>query len=149
MAFANPRDLVPHSGQMLLLHSVVTHDAEQTVCEVRVADSTLFRNEGGDVPAWVGIEYMAQCIAAHGGLVARTSGKPPQPGMLLGTRRLEINVPTFASNQVLHVSARSVHVGAEMVSFACEIRDATAGGVLAVGRLNVYVGKEIAGDSES
>ena len=50
---------------------------------------------GLGVPVWVGIELMAQAIAAHAGLGARREQKPPRAGMLLGTRRFEASAAYF------------------------------------------------------
>ena len=133
-------DLVPHSGAMSLLRRVLRHDAESTVCEVHVADSHLFCDESGTVPAWIGLEYMAQCVAVHGGLLARARGEAPRLGMLLGTRRLPLEVGHLEPDQVLHVAARCVHVGAEMVSFACELSSADDQRRVAAARVNIYVG---------
>ena len=44
------------------------------------ADSVLLADADGGVPAWVGIEYMAQCIAVHSGLLSRAAGEPRRPG---------------------------------------------------------------------
>ncbi len=138
MNYPSVGDLVPHSGAMLLVRSVVEHTATRTVCEVDPADSGLFADERGDVPAWLGLEYMAQCAAVHGGMLARASGEPPRAGMLLGTRRLRLAVDHFRSGQRLLVSVACVHAGSQMLSFAGEVRD-SEGQVLAEARLNVYI----------
>ena len=72
-----------------------------------VADSELFRAADGRVPAYVGLEYMAQCIAAHGGLVARALGRAPSPGLLVGAKQLAL-APRVAArpDESLEVSAR-------------------------------------------
>ena len=57
----------------------------QNLRELVVPEAGLFV-EDGQVPAWVGIEYMAQAIAAWAGCRARAAGKPPQLGFLLGSR---------------------------------------------------------------
>ena len=53
------------------------------------ADKTL------DVPAVVGIEYMAQAIAAGAGPSARGKGEAARMGFLLGCRNLTIAVDSF------------------------------------------------------
>ena len=57
--------VLPHAGHMVLLARVVAHDEKETRCQVDIRSQRHFRREDGSVPAWVGIEYMAQCIAAH------------------------------------------------------------------------------------
>jgi hypothetical protein len=41
------------------------------------ARSAFFAKADGSVPAFVSLEYMAQCAAAHAGLVSRSGGEPP------------------------------------------------------------------------
>ncbi len=138
MTFPDVRELVPHSGSMLLIRRVLEHSEERTVCEIDPADSRLFFDAEGRVPAWVALEWMAQCAAARGGLYARASGEPPRAGMLLGTRRLELAVASFAAGDIVAVSVARVHAGAQMLSFAGEVRGAV-GEVLAAARFNVYM----------
>jgi predicted hotdog family 3-hydroxylacyl-ACP dehydratase len=66
--------LVPHSGSMLLLDRVVASDAERLQAEVAITPHTLFADENG-VGSWIGIEYMAQAVAAYAGLHAYRTGQ--------------------------------------------------------------------------
>jgi len=130
-------EILPHGGAMVLLSRVLSHHGDCTVCAVDVDDSGIFRDESGAVAAWVGIEYMAQCVAAHAGLVARTAGEPPRVGFLLGGRRVTFHVARFHPGERLRVNARRVWGGpGGMVSFECSLEDATTGKLLAEGRLN-------------
>jgi len=131
--------LVPHAAPMLLVRRVLEHSPRETVCEVYTADSVLFADRDGRVPAWVGLEYMAQCAAVHGGLAAHVAGIVPPVGMLLGTRRLELAVGWFETGQILRVAARRVHAGTQMLSFAAAIHDGRGGRVLAEARINIYL----------
>jgi predicted hotdog family 3-hydroxylacyl-ACP dehydratase len=123
---------------MLLLARVVAHTREETSCEVEVAASALFADAHGSVPAWVALEWMAQCAAAHGGLAARASGSPPAQGMLVGARRLALARPSFELGETLRVTARSAGAAGALVSFECEVRD--QGIVVASGSISVVVG---------
>lgn len=138
MSFPEVAELIPHSGPMLLVRRVLEHSQERTVCEVDPADSSLFVMEGGGIPAWLALEYMAQCAAVHGGLLAKESGAPPRAGMLLGTRRLRLAVETLQPGQSLRVSVACVHAGSQLLSFEGEVR-AAEGEVLAAARFNVYM----------
>lgn len=143
MEYPEVADLVPHAGSMLLVRRVLAHSGERTVCEVDASDSELFAAADGRVPAWVGLEYMAQCVAVHGGLRAREAGEGPRVGMLLGTRRLRLHVDFFVPGEVVRVSATRVHASAQMLSFACEIHDGDGDRLLAAARLNVFVSERI------
>src|SRR2546426_3960121 len=86
------RSLVPHSGPMVLLDRVVSVDEESLCAEVLIRADSMFCAAGG-VGAWVGLEYMAQAIAAYAGYGARLRGAPVKIGFLLGSRRYECRRP--------------------------------------------------------
>lgn len=139
--FPPVRDLVPHAGPMVLLDEVLAHDEHATTCAVEIAAQELFREPDGSVPVWIGIEYMAQCIAVHAGLVQRAAGElEPQRGFLVGARALRFHVDRFGAEQRLLATARRLWAGSRsLVAFECELRDADGGTLLAEGRLNCFV----------
>src|SRR5688572_17623989 len=104
--FPRVTELLPHRGRAVLLRRVVAHDAASTTCEVDPAASELWKNADGSVPATVALEYMAQTIAAHGGLSDRESGREARPGFFLGSRRLEFRIRRFEPGELLEVTAR-------------------------------------------
>jgi predicted hotdog family 3-hydroxylacyl-ACP dehydratase len=133
-------ELVPHSGGMLLLSRVLSHGAEETRCAAPVVRSHLFADAAGRVPAWVGLEYMAQCVAARGGLQARARGAAAPSGLFLGSRRLELGAESFAPDAELEVSARPVRgEGPGLRAFDCQVSEPGGGRTLVSGRINVYV----------
>lgn len=114
-------DVVPHRQDMCLLDRIVRWDEEGIVAELVVPEAGLFVEEGG-IPAWVGIEYMAQAIAAWAGCRARTAGNPPQLGFLLGSRRYSSARSSFPSGTCLQVQARCELLGDNGLGmFACRI----------------------------
>ena len=60
------------------------------------------------MPAVIGLEYMAQCVAAYAGLTARQGGRPPRIGFLIGCRELRLDVEAFSVGDRLEVEARRV-----------------------------------------
>ena len=96
-------ELVPHKGPMCLLDRVVDAGDEHLVAEVTVRPGGLF-DDGRGVGAWVGIEYMAQAVAAWAGCRARARGGEPKIGLLLGTRNYTSAVSRFASGMCLTVA---------------------------------------------
>jgi predicted hotdog family 3-hydroxylacyl-ACP dehydratase len=127
-------ELVPHSGKMMLLNRVIEFDEENMVAEVIVRNDGMFGNDN-TVPAWLGIEYMAQTIAALGGMKRRLAGKTLNLGFLLGTRRYDCNVDIFAVGTVLTVSVNRLVEDQGLGVFDCHI---TAEGISASAKLNVY-----------
>lgn len=128
---------LPHRGAMLLIDRVIATDHDHAVAEVDVPLDGLFvRN--GVVPSWIGIEYMAQTIAAWAGGRAMASGEPPAVGYLLGTRRYEAHGGDFAAGASLRISVRCLLATSSGIGqFDCTIED-TAARTLATARLSVY-----------
>lgn len=128
--------LLPHAGEMILLDAVLEHDAERALCSHRVPPASMFHDANGRLPAWMGVELMAQAIAAWAGCRAMQAGEPVRLGFLLGTRHYVCNVPAFAHGIELRIEARrDFHDAAGMGVFACRI---DAPGILAQARLTVF-----------
>lgn len=140
-------ELVPHRAPMLLLDRVLSHDAENVVCQVTIRADSAFLESIVDranlppevmVPAVVGIEYMAQCVASFAGLAARATGGTPRIGFLIGCRELTLEVDGFRIGDTLEVRARRVWGENNVGSFVCEIARETK--TVAKGILTVYQG---------
>ena len=127
---------VPHRGGMNLLDSVLRCDDESIEACVRVPAGGIFNGPEG-VPAWVGIEYMAQAVAAWSGARSRGGGGSPRIGYLLGSRRYEAAVAAFEVGADLRVFAQCELMSDNGLGmFDCRIEQ--AGRVLASGRLSVF-----------
>jgi len=137
-AFPRIADLVPHSGGMCLLREVLAHSADRTVCRVDPADSALLAEPDGRVPVHVGLEYMAQCVAVHGGLASRARGEAPRPGLFLGSRRVHLGAQELPPGP-LEVEARHHRGERGLVAFDCSVRDPAGGAALVECRVNVYI----------
>jgi predicted hotdog family 3-hydroxylacyl-ACP dehydratase len=127
---------VPHRGAMSLLETVEHCDDLSIVARVRVPADGLFADADG-VPSWVGIEYMAQAVAAWSGARTRGGGGSPRIGYLLGSRRYEATVAAFEAGAELQVFAQCELMGDNGLGmFDCRITQ--DGRVLASGRLSVF-----------
>lgn len=117
------RSLVPHTGAMVLLDRVLSVDHESLCAEVKIGSETVFF-DGDGVGSWVGIEYMAQAIAAHAGYLSSLRGDSVKVGFLLGARRYECSRPSFPLGSVLQVSVQKI-LQAEngLGAFECRIDD--------------------------
>jgi predicted hotdog family 3-hydroxylacyl-ACP dehydratase len=115
------RLLVPHSGAMVLLDRVSAVDEETLIAEVDIEEDTLFC-DGREVGAWIGVEYMAQAIAAHAGYHARLRDVPVKVGFLLGARRYECSHSGFAAGMTLRVRIQRALQGENgLAAFDCRI----------------------------
>jgi predicted hotdog family 3-hydroxylacyl-ACP dehydratase len=77
------RTLIPHTGLMCLLDSVIEWDDRSIVCASdthRDPANPLCR--AGRLSALHAFEYGAQAVAVHGGLRARSAGVTAPPGYL-------------------------------------------------------------------
>lgn len=134
--------LLPHRPPMVLIDGVEHFDPETKTLTAKVSITPEqifhFGAEGG-VPNWVAIEYMAQTSAALAGCYDRhvAPDRPVRPGLLLGTRRLDLKLDRFESGRTYHVTASNAFWDADAAAFDCAIRD-DAGEVVATATLNAY-----------
>jgi predicted hotdog family 3-hydroxylacyl-ACP dehydratase len=121
MSWPDIRSLIPHSGAMVLLDRVIAVNEESLCAEVRIRPDSLFCSASG-VGAWVGLEYMAQTIAAFAGYRSYLRGEDVKPGFLLGARRYECTLPMFSLGSLLRVHVRRVFESDNgLGSFQCHI----------------------------
>ncbi|WP_226876675.1 hotdog family protein [Microbulbifer hainanensis] len=128
-------DLVPHSGDMSLLDRVLIVGEETLTAELYVRDDGIFARDGR-VPGYVGIEYMAQAVAAFSGYHAKQRGEEVRLGFLLGTRKFETSVDSFLCGDKLTVEVeRLLQAENGMATFECRV---SGDGAQQSARLNVY-----------
>jgi 3-oxoacyl-[acyl-carrier-protein] synthase I len=132
-------DVLPHQGRMVLLSHVLEHSRTHTACAVEIGPDAPFLEPGGSVPAWIGIEYMAQCVAAHAGLRSRARGEPAKIGFLIGSRRVEFLTDGFRVGQTLVAEATHTWGESESAAFACRLLDRASGALLVEGSLSVFL----------
>lgn len=128
--------LVRHRGTMLLIDRLVEASESHAIGEVLVSENSSFYRSGCGVPAYVGLEYMAQTVAAFDGARRVETGEPPAIGFLLGTRRYKAERNYFEAGELLSVRAEMVFSENGMASFDCAI--SVEGEPRASAMLNVY-----------
>ncbi|WP_421556248.1 hotdog family protein [Pseudomonas kitaguniensis] len=129
-------ELLPHAGDMILIDQVLSFDEEQVHTRATVTPGGLFNRPDGSLPAWVGIELMAQSVAAYAGCHARQKGQAVELGFLLGTRNFVCNVAHFPAGAELRIHGlRSLEDDNGMGVFECHL---TGVGIQASARLNVF-----------
>lgn len=130
--------LLPHAAPMILIDRVNAVSEEALEAEVEIRPGSLF-HDGAGVGAWVGIEYMAQAIAAWAGYHALLRGETVKIGFLLGSRRYACAVPEFATGSRLKVDVKLL-LQAEngLGSFECAISDLSTQQELAQATVSVF-----------
>jgi predicted hotdog family 3-hydroxylacyl-ACP dehydratase len=106
--FPSVEEILPHRGTMLLIDAVLVCDEDTLTARAHVEGDAWYADAEGAMPTWIGIELMAQAIAAHVGLLAMRAGKPMRPGVLLGSSRYEAHVPAFARNAPLTINVKAL-----------------------------------------
>jgi len=97
--------IIPHRGTMLLIDAVTAFDEQTLSARATVHADAWYADAQGAMPAWIGIELMAQSIAAHVALLAMRDGGRARPGVLLGSRSYKALQPSFAGGAQLLIHA--------------------------------------------
>mgnify|MGYP006073554311 CR=1 FL=1 len=114
-------ELVPHSGDMSFLDAVVDSGPEFLSAVAQVHDNNPFLVDEA-VSAWVGVEFMAQGIAAWAGIQAKLSNQPIRAGFLVGTRKFECNKAKIELGTKLDIYVEQIMVSANGLSvFSCTL----------------------------
>ena len=92
---------------------------------------------GRGMPAYTGLEMMAQAIAAIDGMKRKMDGLPPKIGFLLGCRRYSVRCADFEEGKRLKIVVKMVFSDGEMFAFECRIDDED-GSPLAKANMSVY-----------
>lgn len=130
--------LIPHSGGMCLLDRVVRWDAQEITCQ---SDShTDTRNplrRDGQLSALHLLEYGAQTMAVHGGLLAG-SRDGTRAGMLVAAREFHLEVARLDDlPHSLDILARKKIASSSALAYEFEVHH--AGRRLATGRVHVIL----------
>ena len=135
-------DLVPHRGPMCLLDAMLEADPLNSVCEATIREDAIFLEDDA-VPAQIGIEYMAQAIAAHGGWLSQLKGEPVKVGFLLGAPRWNIHRGSFQLGQTLRIEVSQDWGDDELRRFDCLIKDKDSGEVMQDANINVLLPNDL------
>ncbi|WP_428773789.1 hotdog family protein [Vibrio sp.] len=133
--------LLPHDDPMILIDTAVDIQQDTVHCQVTIGPNNPFFNaESDSVPSYVGIEFMAQSVAAWSGYHALMQGAEPPIGFLLGSRRYHSECTRFKRGLLLDIQAEKVIQDNGMAVFACKIFDQD--NCVASCQLNVFVPNE-------
>jgi predicted hotdog family 3-hydroxylacyl-ACP dehydratase len=136
-------DLLPHQGVMVLLDRLVAVEEDFCACETVVRASGMFHAKSGGLPAYMGVELMAQTIAALSGYQLWRAGRPIEPGFLIGAPQWVSRTGAFAPGSRLRIEARCVWGDTELMRFSCRILAWPEGESLQEGEINVFKPKNV------
>ena len=121
----NIEEVIKHRKPMRLVDELISFNESSACVLVNInEDSEFYQDAHQGVPSYLGIEYMAQCIAAQAGANELASGRELKLGFLLGTRRYKPMTTYFKRGITLKVTAtRLMEDAAGSSVFDCEIAD--------------------------
>ena len=130
---------IPHSGTMCLLERLESWDADTIHCTTtsHLQPDNPLRTAGG-LMAPNAIEYAAQAMALHGGLLA-APGAPPSAGFLATARNVRFTISRLDEVEgALQVRAKRLSGDARQVLYEFNLTDVD-GAALADGRAVVVL----------
>ena len=140
---------IPHSGTMCLLERLESWDANAIHCTTTThtrADNPLRTASGLLSPTL--IEYAAQAMALHGGLLA-VEGSEPSAGFLASARNVRLAVERIDDVAgALHVHAQRVSGDGSQILYEFAVKDGGAR-LLAEGRAVVVLNTPLAMETTS
>jgi predicted hotdog family 3-hydroxylacyl-ACP dehydratase len=135
---------IPHSGSMCLLERLESWDAQAIHCTTTTharAQNPLRTASGLLSPN--AIEYAAQAMALHGGLLA-AEGSEPSAGFLASARNVRLAVERLDDVEgALHVHAQRISGDVNQILYEFAVKDA-GGRPLAEGRAVVVLNTPLA-----
>ena len=133
------RALIPHSGLMCLLDSVIEWDDQSIVCIGNThRDPANPLRRDGRLSAVHAFEYAAQAVAVHGGLRARSAGATAPPGYLAALRDARLHVTRLDEiASPLQICADRVFGDAANTVYECRV--STGDVLLANGRVTIIL----------
>ena len=137
--FPKIETVLPQKSPMVLLDRVLAYSEPERslTAEVVITEKSMFFDpEAGHVPVWVGLEYMAQTIAAYSNLSKGISGGAVQIGLLLGTRKFQGHTFGFGLKQSLQIKVKQLYYDGNLGAFECSIKAQEK--LLAEAQVNVY-----------
>lgn len=114
------RELIPHDGPMVLLDELLYWEPGRARCRIAITPGMPFVSDG-TVDTIVTLEYMGQAVAASCGYAAFRGGNDIRVGMIIGCRRMDIEVPTLQVGDQLLIEVREVRAQEEISVYECGV----------------------------
>lgn len=129
-------ELIVHRPPMRMIDEIISISDTEAVAAVAVGSRNIFVDSSHGLPAYCGIEMMAQTIAAIDGLRNLNKHLQPRIGFLLGSRKYTPKVAYFAVDTQLLIHVKMVFSDGQMFSFEGAIE--VLGDEIAHATLNVF-----------
>lgn len=116
-------DVLPHKAPMILIDKLVSFDENNGWCTQQITkDSLLYNDALQGVPSYVGIEYMAQSIAAYANANELINKRPVKIGFLVSTRKFNCKETVFGLGLALTIHVEKLFQDdSGLTAFHCKI----------------------------
>ena len=130
-------ELIPHAGNMCLLDNVLSWNESEIYCSaISHIDQSNPLQKHGRLASVHLLEYGAQAMAVHGGLLARESGEKPLPGYLAALRDVILQ-QDFVDQIKTPLTVHAEKIAASSDSFMYKFRVSSNETLLASARATV------------
>lgn len=134
-------EVIAHRAPMILIDKLVNFDENSAHCQVHITKNSQFLKSEAYVPSYVGIEYMAQSVAALAGARALSKGECVDIGFLLGSRKYKSSLSQFLVGDTLDVYVTELHQEESGLGvFDCQI--VKGGEQIATAKVNAFQPKD-------
>ena len=130
--------VLAHDAPMILIDSLTDYNADSASCAVTITEHSPFYNAAiAGVPSYIGVEYMAQSIAAYAGALAKDKQQATKIGFLIGSRKYQTHHSVFKKDHTLAVKVHKLYQEESGLSvFDCRIEANDA--LLCEAKINVF-----------
>lgn len=129
--------LIPHAADMCLLDKVLHWDQSNIHCQAsshRSPNHPLREPRG--LASVHAIEYAAQTMAVHGGLLILEQGGSPSPGYVVALKQVRLHVRWLHDiPDILHIQAQALLQSSAAMIYRFHVN--AAGNAIAEGRITV------------
>lgn len=126
---------LPHCGPMRVIDTLIDVNDVVAITQCTVREDHIFYDATvGGIPAWFGIELMAQTVAVFAGF--QNPSPAPAIGLLLSVRQFSSTQACYPLGTTLMLKATKSYLDANVGVFDTEIYDQEQ--CIAVARLNTY-----------
>ncbi|MAF92440.1 MAG: hypothetical protein VX583_01360 [Bdellovibrionota bacterium] len=121
MNFLDVQEYIPHEAPMIVIDRITDMGSDYVECEVEIKEDSFLCNNS-QVPSYLGMEFIAQSIAAFSGKIGKDSGEEkPGIGFLIGIRRYQSKTETFKVGDLLKIRAEMVFIEESLGNFKASI----------------------------
>lgn len=131
-------NVLPHTAPMILIDSIDSYDENIGRCSVTITPISNFYNaDTQTVPSHVGIEYMAQSIAAYANANQVDNGADVAIGFLVSSRKYKMHCTGFKLHSKLTIEVEKLYSEENGLSaFECVIKEDDI--ILVDAKINVF-----------